>query len=158
VSSPSIPSNSFFQKTRSLFESASQSSSPPAQTRPLSSLFTVNKGSPSPPRRNPSRPTSLLLSSPGQDEIIPKSLDKDGRPPSPVFTIPAKSLKRGSVGGNDGDEVVRQRNSNPFLDGLSKLVGSGGLEDSMHNPNRNRRLSQREKEPLLKDAGEMDGY
>jgi hypothetical protein len=75
-----------------------------------------------------------------------------------VFTIPAKSLKRGSVGGNDGDEIVRQRNSNPFLDGLSKLVGSGGLEDSMHNPNRNRRLSQREKEPLLKDAGEMDGY
>jgi len=37
------------------------------------------------------------------------------------------------------------------LDGLSKLVGSGGLEDSMHNPNR--RASVKEKEPLLRNTG-----
>lgn len=150
VSSPSIPSNSFFQKTRSLFESASQSPSPPASTRPLSSLFAVNKSSPSRPRRNPTRPTSLLLSSPGQDEIIPRSLDKDGRPPSPVFTLP------GARKTSEGEAARSYRNSNPFLDGLSKLVGSGGLEDSMHNPNR--RMSAREKEPLLKSPGSMDGY
>ncbi|KAE9371006.1 hypothetical protein N431DRAFT_491472 [Stipitochalara longipes BDJ] len=162
VSSPSIPSNSFFQKTRSLFESASQSPSPSAPTRPLSSLFAVRNSpasSPSPPRRNPNRPSSLLLSPPGQDEIVPRSLDKDGKPPSPVFTLPAGSTptkgKRLSYEGRQ-EENGRHRNSNPFLDGLSKLVGSGGLEDSMHNPNR--RLSSKEKEPLLKNAGDMDGY
>jgi hypothetical protein len=37
------------------------------------------------------------------------------------------------------------------LDGLSKLVGSGGLEDSMHNPNKT------EKDPLLGEE-EMDAY
>ena len=161
VSSPSIPSNSFFQKTRSLFESASQSPSPPAPTRPLSNLFTVRNSptsSPSPPRRNPNRPNSLLLSSPGPDEIIPRSLDKDGKPPSPVFTLPGSTPTKGKRLSYDGrqEDSGRYRNSNPFLDGLSKLVGSGGLEDSMHNPNR--RLSTKEKEPLLKHAGEMDGY
>ncbi|KAN0095950.1 hypothetical protein V8E51_014755 [Hyaloscypha variabilis] len=162
VSSPSIPSNSFFQKTRSLFETASQSPSPPAPTRPLSSLFTVRNSptsSPSPPRRNPNRPSSLLLSSPGQDEITPRSLDKDGKPPSPVFTLPSGSTptkgKRLSYESRQ-EESSKHRNSNSFLDGLSKLVGSGGLEDSIHNPNR--RLSNKEKEPLLGNAGEMDGY
>jgi hypothetical protein len=80
VSSMPIPSNSFFQKTRSLFELASQCPSPPAPTSPLSSLFTVDKSSPSPPRRNPSRPTSLILSPAGYGDLIPKSLDGYGMP------------------------------------------------------------------------------
>jgi hypothetical protein len=33
---------------------------------------------------------------------------------------------------------VRQKNSNTFFDGLSGLVGLGGLEDSVHEPNRGR--------------------
>jgi hypothetical protein len=43
-----------------------------------------------------------------------------------------------------------------FLVRLSKLVGSGGLKDSMHNPNRG--ASVEEKEPLLRNAGEEDGH
>ena len=86
-------------------------------------------------------------------------LDGEGIPPSPVFTppeagTPTKGKRFGYEAG--GEEPVRQRNSTLFLDGLSKLVGSGGLEDSMHNPNR--RASVKEKEPLLRNAGEVDGY
>jgi len=118
VSSMPIPSNSFFQKTRSLFESASQSPSPPAPTRPPSSLFTVDKCSPSPPRRNPSRPTSLILSSAGYDDLIPKSLDGYGIPPSPVFTIPAAGTptkERRLSYERRGEEPVRQINTPFFL-------------------------------------------
>jgi hypothetical protein len=82
-------------------------------------------------------------------------------PPSPVFTLPAAGTptkeKRLSYE-RRGEEPVRQINTIPlfFLVRLSKLVGSGGLKDSMHNPNRG--ASVEEKEPLLRNAGEEDGY
>jgi hypothetical protein len=140
VSSPSIPSNSIFQKTRSLFESSStQPTTPP--TRPLSSLFNISgSSSPSPPPKpsslkSQSRPSSLHQT---DELIVPRSLDAIPKPPSAGFVLPDE--KNG-----DEDVGVKYRTSSSFLGVFSKLVGSGGLEDSIHNPDRAPLLQNQEK-------------
>jgi hypothetical protein len=189
VSSPSIPPSSFFQKTRSLFEntSAQASQAMPAVTRPLSGYFN-GRGSPSPspsPKLQKkgsmaslrSRPSSLYqteLPLDEEGELIIRSLDGDGKPPSPVFTIPSSvrpdsvSSQRKSSHGSIVSKVendlnvftpskdIRPRSSNPFTNlGLSKLVGSEkGLEDSMYNPHRR---VDREKVPLLAEDRDGEG-
>jgi hypothetical protein len=162
VSSPSVPSNSFFQKTRSLFESSSTSQPPtPPTTRPLSGLFNIRgSGSPSPPPKpaslKSSRPSSLYqVDNPAEELIVPRSLDAVPKPPSPGFVLPPSDLERkrssSSFLGDEnrsmsGDKEVRQRSSGSFL---TRLVGSGGLEDSIHNPAR---------APLLQNQeGNRDG-
>ena len=55
--------------------------------------------------------------------------------------------------GYRGGERQRQ---NPFLGGLSKLVGSGGLEASIHNPARE---GNAENAPLLgRDEHGLDNF
>jgi len=74
----------------------------------------------------------LILSSAGYDDLIPKSLDGYGIPPSQVFTLPAAGTptkeKRLSYE-RRGEEPVRQINT-PFffVDRLSKLVVRVGLK------------------------------
>ncbi|KAE8451619.1 hypothetical protein EG329_003076 [Mollisiaceae sp. DMI_Dod_QoI] len=151
ISSPSIPGNSFFQKTRSLFESgAAQPASP--SPRPLSGFFSSGRSTPLTPPRKTSRRSSLHQTEPPAEyneeddgEVLIRNLDGNGRPPSPVFiptSSPANSHSnsgsissiRKSIPRNDDDVVLghSHRASNPFLGGLSRLVGagSGGLEDT----------------------------
>ncbi|KAF8854042.1 hypothetical protein BDZ45DRAFT_51119 [Acephala macrosclerotiorum] len=123
---------------------------------------------PPPPPRKTSRPPSLYQSESAtaeyneeeDGEFIVRNLDGDGKPPSPVF-IPTSSLARsssntpnshtasrsGSISSlrksisrdeDEGGNGISKRASNPFLGGLSRLVGagSGGIEDSIHNPER----------------------
>jgi hypothetical protein len=155
VSSPSIPSNhnSFFQKTRSLFEQQSSpqnSPSPPPVSRPLSGLFTVGRrpqspttGSPSPKRTSTSRPSSLYISDTAKGGIVPKSLDKDGKPPSPAFSLHNSPSRKTSLSlsrqNSNTSEYNEKRASTSFLSkrGLvpgAGALGSAGLEDSIHNP------------------------
>lgn len=165
VSSPSIPSSSFFQKTRSLFESSSRqdTQSTPPLTRPRSIVF----NSPSPPPKPSSlksRPSSMNygrapISSAEDDElIVPRSLDGNGKPPSPAFTLPLGKMegygdRRRSVEKED-DYEPRERRSSSFLGGISKLGGLVGLEGSIHNPNR----GGTENRPLLGDRSDVNGY
>lgn len=134
ANSPSVSTpptqTSLFQKRRSLFEA-------PAQSPSQSTSSSIK-----------SRPTSLIQSQPGDDLITPRSLDGNNKPPSPTFTLPPKHQSQG--GGHSGP--LNPPKANPFLDGLSKLVaaGSGGLENSIHNP------ARFEKERLLADGKE--GY
>ncbi|KAK0112625.1 hypothetical protein ONS95_014366 [Cadophora gregata] len=87
----------------------------------------------------------------GEEEIVfmPRSLDGNNKPPSPVF-IPARSDSVASLRKQEDDgNFVSKRASNPFLGGLSRFVGgiqSQGLDDSVHNPAR---------EPLLKRGEEL---
>jgi len=85
---------------------------------------------------------------------VPKSLDGNGKPPSPAFvpTPPARSPKRNSLHYPPSDSNSKRNtiaftrengNGSPFSDNLSRLAGlgtgtqvSGGLEDSIHNPGR----------------------
>lgn len=153
VNSTSTPinQNSILQKTRSFFEVSPQPPSQPGTTtasaRPQSGFFNINRTTPSISNKN--RPVSLIqpkLSLPADEIIIPKSLDGDNKPPSPAFTLPQKRSSQGNGFGN----LPVVKGGNPFLDGLSRLVGSGGLENSMHNP------ARFEKERLITDG--EDGY
>jgi hypothetical protein len=105
----------------------------------------------------------LILSPAGYDDLIPKSLDGYGMPhttksslhsPGSRYTYKRKEveIREERRGASETDK------HHPFflLVRLWKLVGSGGLKDSMHNPNRS--ASVEEKEPLLRNAGEEDGY
>jgi hypothetical protein len=162
VSSPSIASNhnSFFQKTRSLFEQQSSPQNSPSPTRPLSGLFTVGgrrpqsptitTGSPSPKRTSTSQPSSLYISDTVEEGgIVPKSLDRDGKPPSPAFislhNSPSQSRKTSlslsrQNSNTSNHEYNEKRASTSFLSkrglgpGAVGGLGSGGLEDSIHNP------------------------
>lgn len=71
---------------------------------------------------------------------MPRSLDKDGRPPSPVFSLPQEMPR---------DKEPKLKSNTPFLGSLGRFSG-GGLEDSIHNPER------KEKQPLLER--ERDRY
>ena len=84
---------------------------------------------------------------PRDDLLIPKSLDKNNKPPSPAFPIP---LIRQSQGKCLSGPPVPTKNA--FLSGFQKLVaaGSGGLEGSTHDP------ARFEKERLLTDR--YEGY
>jgi hypothetical protein len=110
---------------------------------------------------------------------MPRSLDGDGKPPSPAFTIPAsggvvgrdrqgsgssqRKSSHGSLSRVENDlnvftpsKDIRPRPTNPFaVMGLGKLVGGErGLDDSVYNPNRG---SEREKVPLLSGDGDDGG-
>jgi len=174
---PPVPTGSpgsLFAKTRSVFESASPQGSPALTPSPITALSAIRHNSPPlppPPRRSVgSRPSSLYISEPvqysppaekereqanGQEQqedleeeaFMPRSLDGNNKPPSPVF-IPSRSGSISSLRKEDDDLSIKKRSSNPFLGGLSRFVGgiqSGGLDDSMHNPAR---------EPLLKRGEE----
>ncbi|KAH8678930.1 hypothetical protein BGZ60DRAFT_253993 [Tricladium varicosporioides] len=139
-SSPIVPPastpSSFFQKTRSLFESSSvaQPSSFPtsAVPRPLSGILTAVRGGAGSPKKadslsTSSRPSSLhrqsisLEGGEGEEEFMPRSLDKDGKPPSPGFVLPqmpttttassrngslkASSVHNGSGNGSGSDDA-----------------------------------------------------
>lgn len=148
-SSPSVPTPSFFQKTRSLFESPPRDTPQPPTTRPLSSIFNIRaSGSPSPPpkpasMRSTSRPSSLYQTeTETNDYIMPRSLDANPKPPSPGFVLP----------GEKRDEEGANKRASSFLGGLGMGRGrSGGLENS--NPDAT---------PLLHNYGQekesADGY
>jgi hypothetical protein len=179
TNSPLVPtSTSFFQKTRSLFESQAQSPSPPPpRIRPRSGVYNVSTShsspsasasgspgrsrttsvsSPTPPVQSRSRPSSLYGQSPRHADggLVPKSLDGNGKPPSPAFvpTPQARSPKRNSLPYSPSNSNGKRnsmgythenRNGSPFSDNRSRLAGlgtgtqvSGGLEDSVHNPAR----------------------
>ena len=171
TTSPSIPSNSFFQKTRSLFEAQSSPSLPSAVTRPLSGYFNVGRGasastSPQPERKGSmaslrnSLPASLAMSAEPalheEDNFMPRSLDADGQPPSPVFSIPLRrdsgssqrdrKSSHGSISRVENDlntfipsKNIRPRSSNPFLG----LGAGNNTERGLRNE------SERQREPLL---------
>ncbi|KAH7417769.1 hypothetical protein BKA64DRAFT_700316 [Cadophora sp. MPI-SDFR-AT-0126] len=175
---PPVPTGSpgsLFAKTRSVFESASPQGSPALTPSPITALSAIRHSSPPmppPPRRSVgSRPSSLYISEPvqysppagedqepskapeqqeepGEEEVfMPRNLDGNNKPPSPVF-IPSRSDSISSLRKEEEEPLVKKRSSNPFLGGLSRLVGgiqSGGLDDSVHNP---------AKEPLLKHGEE----
>ncbi len=75
--------------------------------------------------------------------LVPRSLDRDGRPPSPAFALPSKLTLDDYEEIEDGNEKT-VRNRGTFLGGPSKLVGGAGLGDSVHNP-----ANSAEKKPLL---------
>jgi hypothetical protein len=123
-------------------------------SRPLSWLFTVGgrraqsptAGSPSPKRTSTSRPSSLYMSDTAEG-IVPKSLDKDGKPPSPAFSLhnsPSQSRKTSPSlsrqnSNTSNHEYNEKRTSTSFLSKRALVpgaggLGSGGLEDSIHNP------------------------
>jgi hypothetical protein len=171
VSSPSAASSSFFQKTRSLFESSSrpETQSTPPITRPRSIVFGVGKttSSPSPPPKPSflkSRPSSLSIRygeaptydpappSPADELLVPRSLDGNGKPPSPAFTLPLGKEDKDRSVEKEEEYEQRERRSSSFLGGISKLGGLVGLEGSIHNPDR------AESKPLLGDEGSRNGY
>ena len=84
---------------------------------------------------------------PRDDLLIPKSLDKNNKPPSPAFPIPLIRQSQGK--GLSGPPVPTKK---PFLSGFQKLVAarSGGIEGSTHDP------ARFEKERLLVDR--YEGY
>ncbi|KAH9213311.1 hypothetical protein DL95DRAFT_447168 [Leptodontidium sp. 2 PMI_412] len=170
---PQVPTGSpgsLFAKTRSVFELASPQGSPALAPSPITALSAIRHNSPPPPppprRSIGSRPSSLQISEPvnydppqekgkvkelkeeiEEEEFMPRSLDGNNKPPSPVFN-PSRSGSISSLRKEDDDPLIKKRNSNPFLGTLSRLVGGvqgQGLEDSVHNPAR---------EPLLKRADE----
>jgi hypothetical protein len=169
-------SSSFFQKTRSLFESSAlPAASPPSSaTRPLSGYFNVGRGastSPSPQLQRKGSMASLRSIPPPleeEDVLVPRSLDGDGKPPSPAFTIPRRDSttsqrksSHGSISRVENDltpfipsKNIRPRNSNPFLGLARTLGGERGLEDSIHNPDRERALQH---QPLL-SGGRRDSW
>ncbi|KAG4442536.1 hypothetical protein IFR05_001948 [Cadophora sp. M221] len=168
---PQVPTGSpgsLFAKTRSVFELASPQGSPALAPSPITALSAIRHNSPplppAPRRSTGSRPSSLQISEPvaydlpqetskeaegelEEEAFLPRSLDGNNKPPSPVF-IPSRSSSISYLRKEDDDPLVKKKNSNPFVGTLSRLVGGvqgQGLEDSMHNPAR---------EPLLKRADE----
>ncbi|QSZ30253.1 hypothetical protein DSL72_004775 [Monilinia vaccinii-corymbosi] len=169
------PVSSIFARTRSLFESAGPNdSSPPPKPRPLSgmSIFNVSQSSRSPPHPTPiqTRPHSQSLSSvrstpgskrnsiylsenvkandydPNTDaDFFPKSLDVDGRLPSPVFGLPGHrssgSLDRGGALHGDEDDPYYKRKgsraSGNWADSLAAMTLRGAMAEG---------------EPLLRDG------
>ena len=163
VSSPSTANSSFFQKTRSLFESSSrqETQSTPPLTRPKSLLYTT----PSPPQKPASlrsRPSSLTMrspfnsssrydkapTSPTDELLVPRSLDGNGKLPSPAFVLPGETRGRAMEKEREEEFEPRERSSSSFLGGISRLGGLVGLEGSMHNPAR-----MAEGQPLLEGEG-----
>jgi hypothetical protein len=160
----SITGSSIFQRTRSLFESSSrqETQSTPPLTRPRSVLY--NTPSPAPkPSSLKSRPSSLYMRSPfnlnnepiyneaptePEDELlVPRSLDRNGKPPSPAFILPGERGKMGRGGEMREEEfTVRERRESSFLVGIGRLGELVGLEGSIHNPDR------AEGKPLLGDS------
>ncbi|EKD20106.1 uncharacterized protein L3040_002218 [Drepanopeziza brunnea f. sp. 'multigermtubi'] len=84
-----------------------------------------------------------------EEVFLPRSLDGNGRPPSPVFTAPVSRSASVSVSSLRVEEhpVVARRSSNPFLGGLSRLVGAGLGRDE-------NRAGGTAREPLLKKWSE----
>lgn len=159
-------SSSFFQKTRSLFESTPAPSAAPKTVRPRSGVFHVPAPHSTPSwenSRSRARPNSMYsiasqpagrgrqssmsvsfvspsLAAAGDGAVQSTSSSQTTRPesPSPAFALPtAASLNRISgsgkgMGGRAEAMRARERENaavNPFLDGLSRLVGSGGLDE-----------------------------
>jgi hypothetical protein len=93
--------------------------------------------------------------SPVDELLVPKSLDGNGKPPSPAFTLPLGKMDedRGRSVDKEEDYEPRERRSSSFLGGISRLGGLVGLEGSMHNPAR-----VAENKPLLGDEGSRNGY
>ena len=172
---PASNVSGLFQRTRSLFEAPSAKFSPAApikNARPRSSFFGAsaphqvvgNGNGNSSPRASissisgKSLTDSLHHNETREEVIIPKSLDGDGKPPSPTFSlpppVPPKSTpapmyqnraRRGTL------MMTNDRAANgegTFLDELRmnrrESVGKvlGGLGEIIHNPNRSSRFER----------------
>ncbi|CZS88390.1 uncharacterized protein RAG0_00135 [Rhynchosporium agropyri] len=157
---PPIPSTtgSLFVKTRSVFESASPQGSPAIVPSPITAFSAVRHDSPPPPahrRSVGSRPSSLHITEPAnhdspaeketviepeedldEEAFMPKSLDGNNKPPSPVFAH-GRSGSDSSLSKETNGPVVQKKKSTPFLHTLSRIVGGtqnhGLEEDSVHN-------------------------
>jgi hypothetical protein len=179
---PASNVSGLFQRTRSLFEAPSAKFSPTApikNARPRSAFFGASapqqvvgngNGNSSPIASissisGRSRTDSLHQNEAREEVIIPKSLDGDGKPPSPTFSlpppVPPKSTpapvyqnraRRGTL------MMANDRAANgdgTFLDGLRmnrrESVGKvlGGLGEIIHNPNRSSRF---ERQSLLNNG------
>lgn len=89
--------------------------------------------------------------SPADELLVPRSLDGNGKPPSPAFTLPGEKGWGGDVEREEEFEL-RERRSSSFLGGISRLGGLVGLEASMHNP------ARAEGKPLLGEEKGRNGY
>ena len=76
--------------------------------------------------------------SPGDELLVPKSLDGNGKPPSPTFSLPLGKIEddRGRRVEKEEDYGLREKRSSSFLGGITRLGGLVGLEGSMYNPAR----------------------
>lgn len=184
ISSPSPPSNSFFQKTRSLFESSSGQVTQTSQTitRPLSGYFN-GRGSPSPKPKPQlqkkgsmaslrSQPSSLYQGNPGaplseEDLIVPRNLDGDGKPPSPAYTIPTRrdslssqrerKSSHGSMNRVENDINVFTPSKGIRPRGNSSLTGLGKLVGGERGLDDSVHNPERERVPLLAGEGDDGG-
>ncbi|KAL2066019.1 hypothetical protein VTL71DRAFT_2090 [Oculimacula yallundae] len=163
---------SAFVKTRSVFESASPQGSPALTPSPITALSAIRATQhkspppPPPPRRSVgSRPSSLYMSEPANHDslhqpkkedatkleeeldeeiFMPRSLDGNNRPPSPVF-VHERSGSDTSSTREVNEPTVEKRKSTPLLGALSRLVGGHqyeGLGGHEHNPAREPLLSR----------------
>ena len=105
---------------------------------PRSIAFGVGKtsSSPSPPPKPSSlksRPSSLSIQygeaptydpapmSPADELLVPRSLDGNGKPPSPAFTLPLGKEDKDGSAEKEEEYEPRERRSSSFLGGISKV-------------------------------------
>lgn len=147
---PPVSTNSFFQRTRSLFErsgsptpaSGSAASSP--ETRLQKKDSTVLRSRPSSLYQSelPASVPAGMIEEEGEEiEFMPRSLDEDGKPPSPMWA----HGRSGSIGRVENDlnvfvpsKDIKTRSVNPFAAAI------GGERD-------------KESVPLLEKEGESSG-